>query len=73
MVDYLFLSRDVMRVQAQTDQRNVASQKILEKVGFKREGTLRNNFFMRGEWTDDYIYSIIREDWKEPRILTKTK
>jgi RimJ/RimL family protein N-acetyltransferase len=72
MVDYLFLSKEVMRVQAQTDQRNVVSQKILEKVGFKREGTLRNNFFMWGEWTDDYIYSIIREDWKEPKILTKT-
>ncbi len=72
MVDYLFLSKDIMRIQAQTDQRNVASQKVLEKAGFKKEGTLRNNFFMRGEWTDDYIYSIIREEWKEPRILTKT-
>jgi len=72
MVDYLFLSKDVMRIQAQTDQRNAASQKILEKAGFKKEGTLRRNFFMRGEWTDDYIYSILREEWKEPRILTKS-
>jgi RimJ/RimL family protein N-acetyltransferase len=72
MVDYLFLSKDVMRIQAQTDQRNAASQKILERVGFKKEGTLRKNFFMRGEWTDDYIYSILREEWKEPKILTKT-
>ena len=72
MVDYLFLSKDIMRIQAQTDQRNSASQKVLEKAGFKKEGTLRNNFFMRGEWTDDYIYSIIREEWKGPRILTKT-
>ena len=72
IVDYLFLSKDTMRIQAQTDQRNVASHKVLEKAGFKKEGTLRNNFFMRGEWTDDYIYSIIREEWKEPRILTKT-
>ena len=72
MVDYLFLSKDAMRIQAQTDQRNVASQKILEKVGFKKEGTLRKNFFMRGEWTDDYIYSILREEWKEPKILTRT-
>ena len=71
MVDYLFLSKDVMRIQAQTDQRNIASQKLLEKVGFKKEGMLRKNFFMRGEWTDDYIYSIIREEWKEPKILTK--
>jgi RimJ/RimL family protein N-acetyltransferase len=72
MVDYLFLSKDVMRIQAQTDQRNVASQKVLEKAGFKKEGILRRNFFMRGEWTDDYIYSILREEWKEPKILTKT-
>jgi RimJ/RimL family protein N-acetyltransferase len=72
MVDYLFLSKEIMRIQAQTDQRNTASQKVLEKAGFKKEGTLRKNFFIRGEWTDDYIYSIIREEWKEPKILAKT-
>jgi RimJ/RimL family protein N-acetyltransferase len=72
MVDYLFLSKEVMRIQAQTDQRNLASQKVLEKAGFKKEGALRNNFFIRGEWTDDYIFSIIREEWKKPKILTKT-
>ena len=71
MVDYLFLSKDVMRIQAQTDQRNLASQKVLEKTGFKKEGTLRNNFFIRGEWTDDYMYSILREEWKQPKILTR--
>lgn len=72
MVDYLFLSKDIGRIQAQTDPRNVASQKVLEKAGFKREGTLRRSFFMRGEWRDSYIYSILREEWKEPKILTKT-
>jgi len=72
MVDYLFLSKESRRIQAQTDLRNVASQKVLEKVGFKKEGTLRNNFFVRGEWRDAYLYSILREEWKKPRILTKT-
>jgi RimJ/RimL family protein N-acetyltransferase len=72
MVDYLFLSKDVMRIQVQTDPRNVASQKVIEKVGFRKEGTLRKNFFMRGEWVDAFIYSILREEWKEPKILTKT-
>jgi RimJ/RimL family protein N-acetyltransferase len=72
MVDYLFLSKDTMRIQAQTDPRNVASHKVLEQVGFKKEGTLRKSFFMRGEWRDAYIYSILREEWKEPRILTRT-
>jgi diamine N-acetyltransferase len=73
MVDYLFLSKDTMRIQAQTDLRNVASHKLLEKVGFMKEGTLRKSFFMRGEWRDSYIYSILREEWKEPKILTGTE
>jgi RimJ/RimL family protein N-acetyltransferase len=72
MVDYLFLSRDTMRVQASTDTRNLASQKALEKAGFKKEGTLRKLFFIKGEWRDAYPYSILREEWKEPKILTKT-
>jgi RimJ/RimL family protein N-acetyltransferase len=70
-VDYLFLSKHIGRIQAQTDPRNSASQKVLEKVGFKKEGTLRRQFFSRGMWRDAFIYSILREEWKEPKILTK--
>jgi diamine N-acetyltransferase len=40
IVDYLFLSRTLFRLQAHTDQRNVPSQKILEEVGFKKEGVV---------------------------------
>jgi ribosomal-protein-alanine N-acetyltransferase len=72
MVDYLFLSKDIARVQAHTDPRNAASQKVLEKVGFKNEGTLRRNFFTRGEWRDRGLFIILREEWKEPKILIKT-
>ena len=72
MVDYLFLSKDVGRIQAQTDPRNIGSQKVLEKVGFKKEGTLRRSFFTRGEWRDAYSYSILREEWRAPKILTRT-
>jgi RimJ/RimL family protein N-acetyltransferase len=71
MVDYLFLSKDTMRIQATTDLRNLASQKVLEKAGFKKEGTLRKSIFSRGEWRDAYLHSILREEWKEPRILTR--
>ena len=72
MVDFLFLSRDVVRIQAHTDVRNLASQRVLEKNGFKREGTLRKGLFARGEWRDWFIYSILREEWKEPKALKKT-
>jgi RimJ/RimL family protein N-acetyltransferase len=72
MVDYLFLSKDIVRVQAHTDVRNVGSQKVLEKAGFSKEGALRKSSFIRGEWRDNFVYSILREEWKEPKILTKT-
>jgi RimJ/RimL family protein N-acetyltransferase len=72
MVDYLFLSKETFRIQAQTDARNVASQKILAKVNFKKEGILRKSLFIGGEWRDSFLYSILREEWKEPKILTKS-
>ena len=71
MVDYLFLSKDAVRIQAKADQENVASWKALEKAGFKREGVLRKTFYCRGKWRDDCIYSVLREEWKEPRMLKR--
>jgi len=72
IVDYLFLTKEVVGIQAMTDVKNIPSQKVLEKAGFQKEGTIRKRFFIRGEWRDGYIYSIIREEWKEPKVLTKT-
>ena len=72
IVDYLFLSRAIVRIQAATDIRNTVSQKVLERVGFKKEGIIRKYVFVRGEWRDALLYSILREEWKEPKILTRT-
>jgi ribosomal-protein-alanine N-acetyltransferase len=73
MVDYLFLSKDIVRVQAHTDVRNEVSQKVLEKAGFKKEGVVRKDAFFWGEWRDGCLYSILREEWKQPKILTRNK
>jgi len=72
MVDYLFLYRNIVRIQATANVRNKASQRVLEKAGFKIEGTIRKYLLVRGIWTDYYLLSILREEWKEPKILTKT-
>jgi RimJ/RimL family protein N-acetyltransferase len=71
-VDYLFMSKEIVRVQAGTFTDNMASQKVLEKSGFQREGIIRKGLFAWGKWEDVYIYSLLREEWKEPKILTKT-
>jgi RimJ/RimL family protein N-acetyltransferase len=71
-VDYLFLSKDIVRVQAGTFTDNAASQRVLEKSGFQREGRIRKGMLAWGKWVDLYVYSILREEWKEPKILTRT-
>jgi len=73
MVDYLFLSRNIVRIQAETHPRNLASQRVLEKSGFKKEGIVRKCFFSRGEWRDTVLLSILRDEWKEPKILLRTE
>jgi RimJ/RimL family protein N-acetyltransferase len=67
IVDFLFLSRDIIRIQAYTDVGNVASHKVLNKANLKKEGVLRKFRFVRGEWKDYAVFSILREEWKQPR------
>jgi len=70
-VDYLFLSKPLVRIQAHTNVKNMASQRVLEKAGFRKEGIVRKRIFVRGNWRDEFLYSILREEWKEPKILKK--
>ena len=69
-VDYIFLTKQIVRIQVATDVRNKASQRVMEKNGFKKEGTIRKAGFVREQWRDECLYSILREEGKEPKILT---
>ena len=71
MVDYLFLLKGTPRIMINTDARNAASIKAAMKAGFKKEGTIRKGGFTWGQYADACILGILREDWKEPKILTK--
>ncbi len=64
MVDYLFLTKNVARIQATTHTKNVISGKVLEKVGFKRKCTLRKPAPIWGEWTNMFIFSILEKNGK---------
>lgn len=72
MADYLFLSKGIVRIQVEIHPENVASQRVLEKAGFKKEGIIRKSFFSRGVYRDTAMSSILREEWKELKILTRT-
>lgn len=51
------------KIRAHTDARNAGSIRVLQKLGFSREGVLRSNQYVKGEFVDEAIYGLLREDW----------
>jgi RimJ/RimL family protein N-acetyltransferase len=54
------------RVVAQLDARNNRSAALCERVGMKREGHLRADWWSKGEWTDTLVYGMLEREWKTP-------
>jgi RimJ/RimL family protein N-acetyltransferase len=63
LVEYLFMTKNIERLQASTDIENRASQCVLEKNGFIKEGEMRKSLFRNGSFHNTYIYSILKEEW----------
>ena len=52
------------RVVATTDVENTASYRLLETLGFRREGHFIQNIFFKGAWGDEYQYALLRSEGK---------
>jgi [ribosomal protein S5]-alanine N-acetyltransferase len=65
MIEYSFQHCELQRIFATSCPENIASIKVLEKVGMVKEGTLRKDLLVKGEWKDSCIYSMLREEWIE--------
>ncbi len=68
LLEFGFGELNLHRIFATCDQANVASVHILEKVGMRREGHLRENKWIRGEWRDSLLYAILDYEWKRSGI-----
>jgi RimJ/RimL family protein N-acetyltransferase len=64
MLQWAFDTLELNRVQAETDTRNAASARVLEKLGFVREGTLREDCVVNDEVSDSWVYGLIRREWE---------
>lgn len=64
LLQWAFETLDLNRVQSETDTRNVASARVLEKLGFVREGTLREDCIVNGDVSDSWVYGLLRRDWQ---------
>ncbi len=63
LLDYLFTEMKKHRVLAYVDIDNQRSIRLLERLGFQREGHLRESSWSKGEWRDDYQYAILDSEW----------
>ncbi|MCG9791211.1 GNAT family N-acetyltransferase [Flavobacterium algicola] len=65
LLDYCFNTLNLRRVEFKIDVKNLKSQKAIEKIGAVKEGFLRNyNIQSYGESDGTYVYSILKEEWK---------
>lgn len=63
LLRWAFDTLDLNRVQAEADTRNVASARVLEKLGFQLEGTLREDCIVDGDVSDSWVYGLLRREW----------
>lgn len=52
------------RIEADVDPRNGPSWRLLEKLGFKREGLLRNRWRVGGEFADSWMYGLLKSEYR---------
>lgn len=57
-----FEKLNMHRVEALVELDNLASIRVVERAGFRKEGTSRRRIFQRGEWRDVYVYAFTEED-----------
>ncbi|GAA5264107.1 hypothetical protein ACOSOMT5_P0527 [Acidiphilium sp. MT5] len=63
LLHWAFRALNLHRVQSETHPDNIASNRVLEKLGFIHEGTLREDCIVNDEITDSKIYGLLRRDW----------
>jgi RimJ/RimL family protein N-acetyltransferase len=64
VLGYAFGRLAMHRVFALTDARNAPAQRLLERVGFRLEGELRESVWLEGEWAAERLYALLASEWR---------
>ena len=67
LLPHVFDRMQLHRIEAACIPDNERSQRLLEKVGFRREGYLNGYLKINGAWRDHLLYALIAEDWQSTR------
>jgi RimJ/RimL family protein N-acetyltransferase len=67
LLDLGFGSLGLHRIIGRCDPRNVASTRLMERLGMRREAYHRESEFIKGEWCDELVYAILAAEWPVAR------
>lgn len=67
MLDFAFETVGLHRVIGRTEARNMASERVFQKLGMRREGLLIENEWVKGEWQSELVYAVLAEEWARLR------
>ncbi|MFV0286268.1 MAG: GNAT family N-acetyltransferase [Demequina sp.] len=67
LVDYAVFDLGVHRIEACTHPHNIASVRVLERIGFLAEGIRREAYWVEDEVSDDAIYGLLAREWMSRR------
>jgi RimJ/RimL family protein N-acetyltransferase len=63
LVDWAFGTAVMHRVIGRTEARNIASSRVLEKLGLRLEANFVENEWVKGEWQSELVYAILDREW----------
>jgi RimJ/RimL family protein N-acetyltransferase len=64
MIDLAFADLGLHRVVARLEARNVASARLAERLGMRREAHFVSNEMFKGEWSDEVVYAVLADEWR---------
>jgi RimJ/RimL family protein N-acetyltransferase len=68
-IDHAFGPLGLHRIEADTDPRNTGSCKLLERLGFKLEGVMRERWIVDGEVSDSACYGLLAREWRRSGVV----
>lgn len=63
LIQFGFTWLNLHRITAQSHPENVAATRVLEKLGFRNEGYLRESHYEQGQWWDRLLYAVVEQEW----------
>lgn len=63
VINHIFNDLEKHRIVASIDPLNIGSIKLMERLGFRKEAHFKKSLLINGEWVDDIVYALLREEW----------